>query len=408
MTSVSISGETTGQLLPGSARPRRILFVSANYTGHGHRSISESLKSKILEQSPDAQVEIVDGFALGGWLMKQFSRLYNPIVAYFPALWGLCYRSANHLKRPICGVVKLFIRNNLYKKVSAMEPDVIVSVHAAFVTPVIDILASKSLDIPVISLVADLDNITDLWVDARAHKILCPSRESLEHCLRKNAPEERLMQTGFPVRQEFCSVKDVSQTILPDAHSANAKNMTGSGKSELSVLIIYGSQGSKSIGKIILDLLEKLPCRITIITGNNKNLKTYLERSLKNYSDRIAVLGFTKEIKKYMQAADLLILRASPNVLMEAINLAKPLVIIGALRGQEEKNPEFVVRYGLGIDCQDKTRLTAKIESLLADNRSGLEHIRQSQLRFRNLNASAEIASYIQSVRLVRIESEQA
>lgn len=374
----------------------RILFISADYTGHGHRSISESLRQKILERSPDSEVVVVDGFALGGWLMKQFSRLYNPIVVYFPSFWGFCYRTANYLKKPINTVVKCFIRKNLNKKLAKMKPDVVVSVHAAFVTPVIDILKHKSLRIPVIVLVADLDNITDLWVDSRANKILCPSKESRDHMLRKSVPEERLIEIGFPVRAEFCTKKEFEHKSVSVSENFSETSLVK--KSELLILLIYGSQGSKSIQKIIRDLLDKLPCRITIITGNNKKLKAYLEKNFKDFGNKVTVLSFTKEIKKHMQEADLLIMRASPNILMEAVNLAKPLVVIGALQGQEEKNPEYVARYGLGINCQNRDDLTEQISALLENEWEGLKRIKQNQIQFRNLNASSEIAQYILSV----------
>ena len=80
---------------------------------------------------------------------------------------------------------------------------------------------------------------------------------------------------------------------------------------------------------------------------------------------RIQIYGFTKDIKKYMLAADILVIRASPNVLMEVVNLCKPIIIVSALKGQEEKNPKFVVRHNLGIYCKDIKMLPEMVTQLL-------------------------------------------
>ena len=44
-----------------------------------------------------------------------------------------------------------------------------------------------------------------------------------------------------------------------------------------------------------------------------------------------------------------MIARGSPNSFFEAVVMNVPLIITGALPGQEQGNPELVERYGLGI-----------------------------------------------------------
>jgi processive 1,2-diacylglycerol beta-glucosyltransferase len=93
-----------------------------------------------------------------------------------------------------------------------------------------------------------------------------------------------------------------------------------------------------------------------------------------------------------MTDADILILRASPNALMEAVNLCKPVVITGALTGQEEKNPEYAVNNNLGVVCKNTAYLIDTIKRLLADDGKQLNEIYLSQIGYRKTEAAKEIA----------------
>ena len=160
-------------------------------------------------------------------------------------------------------------------------------------------------------------------------------------------------------------------------------------------MIVSGSQGSTQILRTTEALLECKDSSVTIIAGNNKILKSYLEKELSKYGNRVNILGFTKEIKKYMMEADILIVRASPNVVMEAINLNKPIIVTGSLMGQEAKNPDYIARHGLGIVCKDTKKLPRAIEILLDNNCKKLYEIKENQRNFIKKNAALEISEII-------------
>ncbi len=55
-------------------------------------------------------------------------------------------------------------------------------------------------------------------------------------------------------------------------------------------------------------------------------------------------------------------MRGSPNVIMEAVACNVPLIITGALPGQEEENPKFVEKHKLGVVCES----TGKIKDVVS------------------------------------------
>lgn len=380
-----MEGATGKSLCSEERGPISILFISAEETGHGHKSITKALQQQITNINPNIHVSIIDGFSLGNWMMRASSRMYNPLVVNMPVLWGLLYRTGNYSMWPINALVSKIIKNNLIKHLEEIRPDVIIPVHGVFVGSVLNILEKENLDTPVIPFIADLDNITSLWADKRAKYTLCPSMESRQMMLSLGIEEDKLKLVDFPVRNDFCD-------ISPTAPKAG-KILADEG---VSILLINGSQGSWRILKMVRSLLKHINCRITVIAGNNSFLKKYLEKNLSLYiGKRVHIYGFTKDIKGHMFAADILVIRASPNVLMEAVTLCKPVIIVGALKGQEEKNPEFVVRHNLGVYCRDIKKLPNILLDLLAHNGEKLKEIYDNQVKFRNPQAAREIAEFI-------------
>ncbi|WP_332238411.1 MGDG synthase family glycosyltransferase [Sporolactobacillus sp. KGMB 08714] len=362
----------------------KILFISSEKTGGGHKSITKALIEQLVLLSPDMQFTVIDGFKLGNWLLRFPSRIYDFLAVEIPVLWGFFYRLSNPFKALVNQAVAQNIRKSLLEQIQAFHPDLIVSDHDIFVGSIIKVLKRADLDIPVISLIADLDNVTNLWVDKDAKYIICPSEEVKQSMLKEGIAEDHLYLTGFPVRSAFCDLN------LPEPHW-HRKN-----KEYVSVLLISGSQGSTQVLKIANTLLKYENIHVTIIAGHNTALKKFMEKYLSKYiGNRVTIYGFIKEVKERMMEADILILRASPNVLMEAVNLCKPVIITGALRGQEEKNPQFVLKHHLGVYCPDIGKLPDTMTSLLENDGEKLIQISKNQYRFRKPEAARDITKLL-------------
>lgn len=360
-----------------------ILFISSENTGHGHKSITESLKEQFEKMDSKVTVEIIDGFSLGGKFSYRLGKLYNPIVVNFPLLWKLCYKIGDIAPWAVNFFNALSIKRNLLKCIKRIKPDLIVPVHPAFVGPALNILQHENLSIPVVPLIADLDNVSYLWGDKRCEYIICPTAEAMDTMLKRGVTSDKLKVLGFPVREKFCNTS-------PSRYSGISKDK------RVKFLLMSGSQGASEVFKIAKTLLESMECQVTILAGSNKALKSKLEKSLlPMYWDKVEICGFTKDVDLYMKQSDILIIRASPNVLIESVNLCKPVIVTGALTGQEEKNPEFVVNHNLGVFCKEISKIPAVINGLLSQEEKGLKEIFESQIRFRDPSAAENIAKFL-------------
>lgn len=354
-------------------------MISSDHTGHGHKSIAESLHEKI-SVNTHIDIHVVDGFALGGTALLNIGKSYGPITRYAPQLWNAICHFSTMNSLLVDKFIEVMIRNNFLALLNKVKPDLVLSIHPNFNGSVINILRKENFHIPFGTLIADLVNIYPLWADPRADFILSPTDEAKEKCLEFGIPEEKINVVGFPVRERF------------HYHSGNRNRR----KSILNFLMMSGGEGVGNMSAIAEELLEHFDCTVSIITGRNERLKMELESSLKNrFGDRAQIYGFVKNIQELMLAADIAIIRGSPNVMFEAITTNVPIIITGALPGHEKDNPWFAEKYNLGLFCKNTEQLSSIIEELLADDGEGLTSIMESQRNFINGHVAEDILNFL-------------
>lgn len=160
-----------------------------------------------------------------------------------------------------------------------------------------------------------------------------------------------------------------------------------------------GGEGVGNMKTIAENLLENFDCTVKIVAGRNEKLKVKLERSLKGkYGDKVEIFGFTKNIQDLMLSSDIAFTRGSPNVMFEAIAANVPIIITGALPGQEEENPAFAEKRNLGVVCKDTKDMVQTIHHLLENNCEKLNEMIDCQRKFINSHAAEDILQFILEV----------
>ena len=76
---------------------KKILIISSEYTGHGHKSVHTSLLQgfKALYRE-EIECKVVNGFTLGGPDLMAAERLYNSCIKYAPQLWYRLFKFRNY------------------------------------------------------------------------------------------------------------------------------------------------------------------------------------------------------------------------------------------------------------------------------------------------------------------------
>lgn len=347
---------------------KNVIIISSDYTGHGHKSISEAL----LEQfnlHEDVNVTVIDGFDLGGNMWVKVGKSYGLVTRNAKELWKLAWKISKRSPAFIHEFTELTIRENFMKLLRKFKPDLILSVHPVFNTPIINILKEYRINIPFAIFVADLVSISPLWADKRADCIICPTEEAKQRCMGFGVAKETIRVAGFPVRSRF--TKHITENVQKEDYGLDRP---------LECLIMSGGEGSGDMNVVSKILLDNFNCNVRIIAGRNATLKDKLEKTLvQQYPGRVEIHGYITNIQDFMLKSDIAFTRGSPNVMMEAVACNVPLIITGALPGQEQENPDFAVNNKLGIFCEDLSNLASIVSDLLKDNARGLNEIKKAQ-----------------------------
>lgn len=364
---------------------KNILIISSDYTGHGHKSITEALCEKFA-QYEDINVKVIDGFSLGGKALIQVGKSYGTITRNAKELWKLIWKISLTKPQLIDEAVEVIIKDNLLNVLEQVKPDLILSVHPNFNGSVLNIMGKCGIRIPFVTLIADLVSISPHWVDSRVDWIISPTLEAKNKCMEFKFPEEKVKILGFPVRSRFHN----NHVDYLD------KDNRGRPDIPLKCLIMSGGEGSGNMSKIASVLLESFNCTVKIVAGRNTAARKKLENTLcGKFGHKVEVYGFVNNIQDLMMSSDIAFTRGSPNVMMEAVSCNVPLVITGALPGQEQGNPEFALKYNLGVVCEDLESLENTISDLLSDNALKLNQIKKSQRHFTDPGTAKNIVNFI-------------
>ncbi len=75
--------------------------------------------------------------------------------------------------------------------------------------------------------------------------------------------------------------------------------------------------------------------------------------------------------------------------------MGRPMIITGALPGQEQANPDFAEGYGMAKICENPDDIASCIENLSCDGGKKLLEMRKCELDYRDLDSAKKIVEYI-------------
>ncbi|MDR1695089.1 MAG: glycosyltransferase [Endomicrobium sp.] len=361
-------------------KQKRILILTSYLTGHGHASITSAVEDALRERNVDFKTVEAYGMCSKTWLMS--AKSYGRITRNYPKLWEFLFNFAAVFPGFVDWMTAANCKRKFLKTFKEYMPDTIVSIHPIFVGSILGILEKNKLPCRFITVIADLVSISPLWTDKRADLTICPTRESLAYALRKGISPDKLEVVNLPTRSKITK-------------SAGTVRETGSESGgPVKLFMMSGGEGSGDMAANVRELLKVENSRITVIAGRNARL----EKSLKDEfgaNSNVEIHGFVNNIDELLPRHDIAIVRGSPNVLMECVNLTVPVIVTDYLGGQEPGNVDFIITRKLGLFCFDKSNLNDFVKQYLKDGRKLLKETRRNQFEYRDLDAAKKIAGLI-------------
>lgn len=211
--------------------------------------------------------------------------------------------------------------------------------------------------------------------------------------LRKRGVTTEIHETGLPVAREFEEISSYPQAIL--------RTELGLKQNVPVILLMTGGVGFGDIEDLLHRMLEsENDIQIVVVAGGNESLRSHLFETFKRTDIRIK--GYIEDIHRWMRTADVLVTKAGPNTIAEALVLGTPQILTHAIPAQETPNVKWIVEADAGIWAPNPSDCVQAITNILTDAKLA-EKLRQNAKRLARPNAAKDAANLL--LRIARSES---
>jgi 1,2-diacylglycerol 3-beta-galactosyltransferase len=262
-------------------------------------------------------------------------------------------------------------------------PDLVVAVH-----PIINQVSLRVLrrtlrtDVPYATVVTDLVRAHPSWFSPQADYCMVPTEAARQRGLRYGMPPDRLEVVGQPVGMKFAAE-------LGEKLYLRGKLSLSLGRPV--VLIVGGAEGMGPVYEIARAVARGLPtAQLIIVAGRNTSLRQKLEATA--WEIPVRIHGFVTNMAELMGASDVLITKAGPGTLSEALIAGLPVIISSFIPGQEEDNVQYVLEHGAGEYAPTPPETIRIIEEWLRTDNDSLRRVAENAAALARPDATLKIA----------------
>lgn len=336
------------------------MLILFSDTGGGHRAAAKALEQALHQLDPAVRITKLDplmGADSSPGLVRRLAGLYSPIIRRSPAIWGALYHTLNN--RPafaaLRGVFGGRIRRIIGGALRESEPDLVLSVHPLLNHVAWQAIRRSGRPRGLVTVITDLVEFHLGWMFPRSDLTVVPTEGARKECLAAGLPEDKVLLLGLPVDLRF-------RPPAPGEKEALRRRF-GIDQHRFTILVSGGGEGSgKLLSQVRAVARKDGDWQLIVVCGRNEKLRRRLARV--DFQSRALILGFVDNMPDLMRAADLVVSKAGPGAIGEALATEVPILLTSYLPGQETPNVNFVSGSGLGLYTPKPEQLLAAVQEL--------------------------------------------
>lgn len=322
----------------------RVLLLSCN-TGEGHNATAKAI-IEVLE-ARQVECDLRDVLACQSPRFSKFiSNWHVRLYKYAPRLFDVGYRAFERSEpdpedTSFVYEILRFSAGKLLEILAEGNYDAVICTHVFSGMMMTEVRRAFRLRIPCFFIATDY-TCYPMTEQCDMDGYVIPDAALAEEYELSGVGKSRLLPYGIPVRQAFYQPRD----------RKTARAQLRLSDDGLVVLLMCGSMGCGPIKKIARNLAERLPENTTVVAVCGNNEKLY--ESMTELSDpRLRVLGFTRQIATYMDAADIIVTKPGGLSTTEASVKHLPMVLFNTVGGCESRNFDFYLARGYALGSAD-------------------------------------------------------
>jgi 1,2-diacylglycerol 3-beta-galactosyltransferase len=380
-----------------------LLFLIAD-TGGGHRAAATAVSGRLeMDRPGEFDVHIVDPAAADSpTLLSRTAELYSPLIHHARWVWAAMYHATN--SRPAVALMRRSalrpMGDAIERLLATLRPAAVVSFH-----PLLNHLAAEAVHagpspaVPVITVITDLVDVHAGWACREVDAVVIPSPGGLDRCRRAGIPAHRCHQLGLPVDPAF------ARPFPADDERRALRRRLGLAEDRFTALVSSGADGSGGLERRARAIAGSgLTVGLAVICGRNRRAQQGLTGLRDREGRSVPVLGFVDNMADWMRAADVVVTKAGPGTITEALCSGLPMLLTWYIPGQERGNLEWVVDIGAGRYVPRTRELIDAIAELSEPGSRGLATMRAAVAGAARPEATERIAALIAGMAVAATE----
>jgi processive 1,2-diacylglycerol beta-glucosyltransferase len=256
-----------------------------------------------------------------------------------PELYGSAYFAANRRDGVLEPVRRGFDHvafAALVRRVTELRPRAVIATHHLPLVVLGRARRTGVLAAPLIGVVTDYIAHAcwaEKGVDAFAVACSRAARDLVGHGVAKAAIE----LTGIPVRRAFETIADVRSPSPGEP---------------LRVLVTSGGFGVGPVRAVVRSFAWLEGVELTVVCGDAPRMVARIEEDAARFGVTARVIGFERDMPARIADAHVVVGKAGGLTVSETMTAGRPMIIVGAVPGNETINAAMVVRLGAGYSAK--------------------------------------------------------
>lgn len=352
----------------------KILIISSD-TGGGHRSAAQALAVGIQKfwNGESGAVRIIRGIEDAHHITDKLVKTYNWLLRNKQGWMKYLYWTVNKFRPEKMDFFHRRCIGFIKESFEKWCPHIVVSVHPLTQHILAKILRELNLtnQIPLVTVVTDpCYGFWKGWACDDVALYLVANEDARRQLLDYGVDAEKIKISGLPLNPKFREVEE--------ADAQSARRAFGLDPDKFTVFVNAGWIGGGNIPTIFKELVRgELDVQAIFLAGKNEQLRIEAEEIARGAKFPVKVIGYSDEIEKLMQSANVMVSKLGGLTTFEALACRLPIIADGTTppMPQEAGTLKLLADGGAGILLERSSDIVPTIQSLVAD------HDRYSNMR---------------------------
>ena len=345
----------------------KILIISSD-TGGGHRSAAQAIADGLQKfwKGESFAVRTIKAVEESHHITGKLVKVYNWVLKNRQHWMKYLYWTMNKIRPETREFFHKRCIGYVRDQFEKWCPHIVVSVHPLTQHIFARILKELNLaeQIPLVTVVTDpCYGFWKGWACNDVSLYLVANEDAGQQLIDYGILPEKIKISGMPVHPKFHEVNE------QDAQ--NARKAFGLNPEKFTVFVNAGWVGGGNIPQIFKELVRgDLDVQAIFLAGKNENLKLEAEKLAKTAKFPVKVIGYSDEIEKLMQSANVMISKLGGLTTFEALACRLPIIADTTTppMPQEAGTVNLVAKKGAGILLEKSADIVPTIQSLLDDS----------------------------------------